>query len=258
MSAANFTTVTETPGVGATAEQLAMLYARYKHAAMFCEGKAVLEVACGAGQGLGYLAKNATVVVGGDFEERLVRVAQHHYRDRVPLLQFDAHALPFRSRSFDTILLFEAIYYLAHPEQFLAECTRVLRADGTLLICTVNREWEDFNPSPFSTRYFSARELAALLSAHGFHVELFGGFPVKQESARDVVVSVIKRAAVALHLVPKTMKGKQLLKRIFLGKLAPLPAEVTEDMAVDRPPELLAQDTLVSGYKVLYAVARLP
>jgi len=30
---------------------------------------------------------------------------------------------------------------------------------------------------------------------------------------------------VALHLIPKTMKGKELLKKIFYGKLIPFPVK---------------------------------
>jgi ubiquinone/menaquinone biosynthesis C-methylase UbiE len=194
--------------------------------------------------------------VGGDYTERLLRLALQHYRDRIPLVCLDAHGLPFRDRSFDIVILFEAIYYLAEPDQFLAECRRVLRPPGVLLICTVNKEWSDFNPSPFSRRYFSSRELGQLLERHGFGVELFGAFPVLKDSARDRVLSFLKRAAVALHLVPRTMKGREVLKRLFFGRLTPIPPEVTEGMAELHPLVPIATDTVNSSYKVLYAVGR--
>jgi len=60
--AIDYTTVTEMPGLKASREQLAMLYTRYAFAAKFCDGKDVLEVGCGAGQGLGYLATKARKV----------------------------------------------------------------------------------------------------------------------------------------------------------------------------------------------------
>ena len=104
-----------------------MLYTRYHLASQFSSGKDVLEVACGAGIGLGYLAKRARKAVGGDYSESLLRCVQSHYRSRVPLLRLDAHQLPFGDGSFDTVLLFETIYYLAEPGKFLDECSRVLR-----------------------------------------------------------------------------------------------------------------------------------
>src|SRR2546427_9416346 len=109
---ADYTSVAETPTLKASREQVSMLYTRYHFAADHCLGKVVLEVACGAGQGLGYLAKKAKLVVGGDYTENLLRVAQRSYNRRVPLLHLDAHALPFRDSSFDVVLLYEAIYYL--------------------------------------------------------------------------------------------------------------------------------------------------
>lgn len=252
----DYTTVTELPGAAASPEQLSMLYTRYAYAAGFCEGKEVLEVACGAGLGLGYLAKKATRVVGGDFTEPLLRVARHYYGEAMPLVRLDAHALPFRDRRFDVIILYEAIYYLAGPGQFVKECRRVLRDGGVLLICTVNRGWSDFNPSPFRTHYFSAGELSDLLREHRFQVELHGAFPVVNGSVKDTVVSFLKRAAVTLHLMPKTMKGKELLKRIFFGKPVPLPAKVEEGMAAYSRPAPLSSDSSDSRYKVLFALAR--
>lgn len=48
----DYSTVTELPGGNATKEQLARMFHRYCFAANFCRGKDVLEVACGAGQGV--------------------------------------------------------------------------------------------------------------------------------------------------------------------------------------------------------------
>lgn len=251
----DYTSVTEAPGNHITREALTMMCTRYAYAADLCEGKDVLEVACGAGQGLGYLAKRARRVVGGDYTEQLLQTARHHYRDKIPLMRLDAHVLPFRDRCFDVVILYEAIYYLPYPGRFLEECRRVLRDGGVLLICTINREWSDFNPSPFSTRYFSAQELSELLQEHQFRVEIYGAFPVKSGSIRDLVVSFIRRTAVALHLIPKTMKGKELLKRLFLGKLVPMPAEVADGMADYAPPRPLSSDSMSAQYRVLYAIA---
>ena len=254
--AESYTTVTETPGVGATQEQLSMLYTRYKYASIHCKEKDVLEVACGSGQGLGYLAKGARWIVGGDYTGALIQKAQGYYNGRVPLLRLDAHVLPFKESCFDLVFFYEAIYYLAQPESFLKECRRVLRGKGVLLVCTVNKEWSDFNPSPLSKRYVSAKELDELLTKHGFNAEIFGAFPVPRDTLKDYTVSFLKRTAVASHLIPKTMKGKGFLKRIFFGRLVPLPPEIVDGMAAYVPPEPISCDLPVSDYKVIYAVGR--
>jgi ubiquinone/menaquinone biosynthesis C-methylase UbiE len=252
----NFEMVTEVPGVKASQEQLAMLYTRYAYAADFCVGKDVLEVACGSGSGLGFLDTRARTVVGGDLTSSLLDCAHAHYGSRVRLVQLDAQALPFTDGCFDVVLLYEAIYYLRWPEKFLDECRRVLRDRGMVILCSVNNEWPEFNPSPYSTRYYSAHELAGLFTYRHFTVEVQAGFPAAPLSFLEHVFSVIKRIAVRLHLIPKTMKGKEFLKRLVFGRLLPLPPEVVDGMAPYCPPVTIQNSIPVSGFKVLYAIAR--
>ena len=254
----DYSIITEVPGVGASREQLLRLQQRYQVAAGFCSQKKVLEVACGAGNGLGYLAKNASLVVGGDYTDSLVRIARNHYRGRLDVVQLDGHALPFGDASFDTIILFEALYYFQDPNQFVQECRRILARDGTLVICSVNNEWPEFNPSPHNTVYYSGPELCSLLNANGFQTELFGAFSTASNSLLGKAVSLLKRIAVTLHLIPRSMKGKELLKRIFFGRLVSLPAEL--GVPVEEIPQItpiLASDP-TAEYKVLYAIGHLP
>ena len=68
----SFETVTELPGAPVNGEQLQMLHTRYGWAGDFVEGKEVLEIACGSGIGLSYLAKKAKKVTGGDCDPKLV------------------------------------------------------------------------------------------------------------------------------------------------------------------------------------------
>jgi len=124
--------------------------------------KDVLEVACGAGVGIGSIAAVARHVVGGDIDVVNCEIARETYKDRpeVEILELDAEKMPFPSASFDLLLLFEALYYLNSPQKFFQEARRLLRPGGKLLISSVNCRWSGFNPSPFSTKYFDAAELA--------------------------------------------------------------------------------------------------
>jgi ubiquinone/menaquinone biosynthesis C-methylase UbiE len=252
----DYSQVTEVPGGKASGEQLQRLFSRYHFAGHYCKNKDVLEVACGSGQGLGYIARTARSITGGDFTQNLVQIAQRHYRGRIALLCLDAHHLPFEAQSFDVVIFFEAIYYLTRPEEFLDECSRVLRDNGTLLVCTVNKDWSDFNPSPHSVKYFSAPELFQLLRQKFVSVELYGGFAVSFNSVADRITSAIKRLAVAFNLIPRTMAGKELLKGIFFGKLVSLPYELYEDICEYSPLVPIPFDSPNTQHKVLYAVAR--
>ncbi len=233
-----------------------MQHSRYAYAAGYCDGKAVLEVACGAGQGLGYLAKRARRVVGGDYTPALLQLARQHYQSSVPLVCLDAHALPFATGSFEVVLLFEAIYYLTEAREFIAECRRVLRRDGVLLVCSANKKWPGFTPSPYAFRYFDAQELRDLLTKTGFDVEIYGVFPAKPSTATDTGIALIRSIGARLNLIPRSLKGRELLKRLFYGRLAIVGPEIDERMAQTAKLFSVEDGRSSSEYRVLYATGR--
>jgi ubiquinone/menaquinone biosynthesis C-methylase UbiE len=254
----NFSTVTELPGSQATSQQRSMLYTRYHLARSHSVNKDVLEVACGSGLGLGYLSQTARSVVGSDIDDTILNVARESYSDqqKVRLQKLDAERLEFSDASFDTVLMFEAIYYLPNAAKFIAEARRVLRPDGTLLICSVNHRWHGFNRSPFAAKYYDAEELRRSLESHNFSVQIFGGFPDKANSLPQQLVSAVRRVAIRWHLIPRTMKGKQWLKRLFYGRLKMLDREVHDQMAPLENLVELSTGVDTQQFRVLYAVAR--
>src|SRR5262249_13737508 len=131
----------------------------------------------------------------------------------IRLREFDAADLPYRDHSFDVVLLFESVYYLRAPDAFFREAARVLRSGGEFLLATVNCQWRRFNPSPFSIQYLSATQLKEGLEQAGFDVEIRAGFR-ENASAKAELVAIVRRIAVALNLIPGTMTGKALLKRL--------------------------------------------
>jgi hypothetical protein len=131
-----------------------------------------------------------------------------------------------------------------------------LRKEGLLLIATVNKDWSEFNPSPFSTRYFSVPELSELLRKKGFKAEMYGVFSVLPEGVKEKIIATIRKTAVALHLIPKTMKGKELLKKIFYGRLQPLKAEIEEGVCEYLPPVPIPSNIPNREHKVIYTIAR--
>lgn len=256
----DYSTVTELAGARASRSQLERICNRYYFAAQFCDDKDVLEVACGAGQGLGYLAKRARRVVGVDIDTGILEQPKSTYRgrDNIEVLGADAEKLPFSDGSFDVVILYEAIYYLRRPERFANEARRILRPGGTLLVCTANKDLPDFNPSPYSFRYFAPTDFVALLEPLGFGVQILGESPVAQEGVRGRIVSAAKRLAVRYHLMPSTMRGKEIVKRLVFGRLVRLPSEIDESMAPRRPPTPLDPHSPARGHLVIHCVARLP
>jgi SAM-dependent methyltransferase len=257
VSGADYTSVTEAPGDPLRAEALDMLAARYALAEERARGRRVLEAGCGPGQGLGLMNSAARFLVGGDYTRKLLAFAGQRYGARVPLVRLDAQSLPFVAGSFDLVVFYEAIYYLARPAAFVAECRRVLSPGGAVLLCTANRLVPDFNPSPYSVRYYSSEELRDMFESQGFAVTVLGAFRAAPSSLREGVVSIVKRAAVALDLVPRTMKGKALLKRLFFGPLQAAPAELVPGLSRLEVPVPIARGAADATHRVIYVIATL-
>ena len=107
--AIDYTEVTEISGDDVSREQIQRMVTRYYFAQQYCHGKDVLELGCGAGQGLGLLRQAANTLVGGDYSKPLLDIVRKHYEDKIPLVRLDAQFLPFRRQSFDVTILYEAI-----------------------------------------------------------------------------------------------------------------------------------------------------
>jgi len=256
VSAPDFSSVTELPRQGATSMQISMLRTRYGWAAQHAAGKDVLEVACGAGLGLGWLAERARRVAAGDIDAANCRIAREACRGQVNIHvgRMDALELPFEGGSFDVALLFEAQYYLADLPRFLAEARRVLRPGGALLISTVNCEWSGFHPSFLHTRYWTALELLHALDDAGFETRLGAGFP-DCDHGPGGLRKRLKTVASRLGCIPRSLRAKAVLKRVFYGRLDSIPARLD---AAGPAGDMIPVDggTDLTRYRTLYFEAR--
>ncbi len=253
----DFYDVTEIPGDDITREQLERNYHRYYWAGTYCKGKTVLEVACGSGQGLGYLSGLAKKFSAGDYSQKLFDIAANHYGKRIDLKKFDAQKMPYKDKSFDVIILFEAIYYIPKAEKFISECRRILKKGGRLLIATANKDLFDFNPSPYTYKYFGVVELNVLLSKYGFETEFYGNSPLSEVGMIQKILRPVKMVASKIGVIPKTMKGKKLLKRLVFGKLLKMPNEIKSGMIKFVEPVKLDAGVPDIRHKVIYASAAL-
>lgn len=252
----DFSAVSEAPGVGVTLENARMLFTRYDFGRRYCAGKDVLEIACGAGMGLELLAGTAKSVVGGDLDPSFVASARRRYGERLRVDEIDAASLPYKDGSFDVALLMEAIYLLPDAVKAVAEARRILRPGGVFVVVSANREWSLFNPCERCTMYYSAAELKKLMESVGFEVELFKGFEDQPRGLKSKLLGLARKVVVGLHLIPNTMKGKELMKRLAYGRLIVLPEAIEEGFAT--PASLERHDGAgpISRHKVIYAVGR--
>jgi ubiquinone/menaquinone biosynthesis C-methylase UbiE len=256
--AKDYTAITELPGSLLNREQFGRFVHRYALAGEQARSGRLLEVACGAGSGLGFVQQHARQVVGLDYTEAVLRLAQAHYGARIPLVRGDAQTIPFAAAAFDLILCFEAIYYLPDYRRFLTESRRVLAPGGTLLLCQSNPDWPDFVPGPLTTHYPSAPELASALAQAGFHnIQLFGALPTTSATPQQLLIHRLRRLVLSSGLLPSEGPAAALLKRLTYGQLTPLPVELDiATTATDRfklSIDRLDSTVLNRTHRVLYA-----
>ncbi|HZC69791.1 MAG TPA: class I SAM-dependent methyltransferase [Jatrophihabitans sp.] len=150
----------------------------YRFLLPYVAGDTVLEVGCGEGYGTDLLADVARVVIGIDYDAHTVAHAAATY-PRAAFARANLAALPAPSESFDVVATLQVIEHVWNHREFVDECRRVLRPGGLFVVTTPNRL--TFSPgrteplNPFHTKEFTAAELAALLTRHGFgDVAIYG------------------------------------------------------------------------------------
>ena len=248
--------VTEMAGESISQEQLDRAYTRYQWAKDFCFEKDVLEAACGAGQGLGLLRSVSRSLVAGDIDEEILERLKNHYKKTVNTHCFSADNLPVSDETLDVVIIFEAIYYLPNFLNFLKECSRVLRPGGAVLMCMPNKDLYDFNPSPHSTTYYNAMDLEKPLQENGFVGRFFASTPVSQISWKQKILRPLKKLAVSFNLIPKSMKGKEFLKRLVFGEMVVMPPELVDGCAYRYPVNPISSHKPDKIHKVIYCYAQ--
>ncbi|MCU1278732.1 MAG: Methyltransferase type 11 [bacterium] len=150
--------------------------ARYEFALPWCEGRDVLDAACGVGYGSAILHRVARQVIGVDRSGDAVAYARGRYaRDGVKFETMDVTALKADAGSFDVVCSFETLEHVDDPELAVAEAARVLRSGGTYIVSTPHVAVTTRTPAnPHHQVEFSRDDLEALLRRFFPSVTLYG------------------------------------------------------------------------------------
>jgi SAM-dependent methyltransferase len=106
-------------------------------------GEVVLDVGCGRGLNLVSLKEKGGILVGCDASKVMLEKAQGSFREnRMPLLLIGgvSENLPFKDAAFDKVYCKGAIDHFYNPFKALLEMSRVLKADGRVVISVANFE----------------------------------------------------------------------------------------------------------------------
>lgn len=135
----------------------------------------VLDVGSGDGAAASSIAAYCRSLTCIDTNARLIEAAGQrlakfpHVRTEV----LDVHALPFDARTFDTVLMFHTLTYAEDPARALAECARVLRPGGKLVLLCLDEHRQQEVTARYGERHagFSPKAVEALLAASGLEVK---------------------------------------------------------------------------------------
>lgn len=134
----------------------------------------VLDVGSGDGAAAASLAPHSRSLTCIDTNARLVESAKERLArfDHVKTLVADVHALPFADASFDAVMMFHTLTYAERPARAIAECARVLRPGGRLVLLCLNQHRQTEVTARYGELHpgFSPRAVRGLLSAAGLEV----------------------------------------------------------------------------------------
>ena len=105
-------------------------------------GNKLLEVGCGIGTDLVRFAKGGAEVTGVDLSQTALELAEKNARHANVTLRLElanGEDLPFVDEAFDVVYGHGVLQYTAEPHKMVAECCRVLRADGIAIFMVYNR-----------------------------------------------------------------------------------------------------------------------
>lgn len=126
----------------------------------------VLDVGCCGGWLSLEIIKRGNKVIGIDLPKV---VKQAINQNRGMLVAGDACSMSFKNNVFDAVYASELIEHLFEPEDFIAECYRILKDNGKLVIATPwDKEASLIHPT--HRCWFCPETIKELLQKHSFHV----------------------------------------------------------------------------------------
>jgi SAM-dependent methyltransferase/DNA-binding transcriptional ArsR family regulator len=159
----------------------------------------VLDVGSGDGAVASSIAPHCRSITCIDKSPRMIEAA----RERLAKLPnaraelADVQELPFRTASFDAILVFHTLTYAEDPRRAIDECARVLRPGGRVVLLSLDQHEHRDVTAPYGERHpgFSPRAVRGLLARAGLEVS-FSGIACREAKKPhfQVVLSVAEKA----------------------------------------------------------------
>jgi 2-polyprenyl-6-hydroxyphenyl methylase/3-demethylubiquinone-9 3-methyltransferase len=188
--------------LGFIREQALARFDRDAKAARPFEGLRLLDIGCGGGLLSEPMTRLGFQVTGVDASERNIGVARVHAERSGLKIDYRASTaealLAAKEPAFDLILNMEVIEHVAEPKAYLADCTRLLKPGGLMIVATLNRTLRSLAFAKIGAEYvlgwlpkgahdwskfLTPDELIAMAATPGLKVD--GPFGVAYDPLRD-------------------------------------------------------------------------
>lgn len=144
----------------------------YRHILPVVDGLDVLEAGCGEGYGAQILATRARSVCALDYDAYAIGHA-HAVYPHIAVVRGNLVQLPYAEESFDVVVSLQTIEHLWDQPRFIAECLRVLRPHGRMVVSTPNTL--TFPPgNMYHPKELTARELRDLVTPYATITSFLG------------------------------------------------------------------------------------
>lgn len=138
-----------------------------------------LDLGCGTGEMMKLILQRHPQkrLCGLDLSEKMLEVAEEKLHGKGKLILGDSEHLPYCDASFDLVYCNDSFHHYPHPQKVLEEVHRVLKEQGTLLLCDCWQpgaaRWIMNRFMKFSqegdVKLYSEREIREMLSVANFH-----------------------------------------------------------------------------------------
>jgi SAM-dependent methyltransferase len=203
----------------------------------------LLDVGCGEGSFLVAMAKRGWHVTGVDFDEAAVHAARQAHGLDVHTGTIDT--IVARGMTFDVVTASHVIEHVPDPVEFLAQCVRVLRPGGRVILRTPNahswghqrygRAWRGLEP-PRHLHIFTTAALSACARKAGFADARFFTSP----RAAEIILTESHFLATKGSFRPAELSLAEKLRRRVVAPTLALQAQLAWDSEPDSGEELYA------------------
>lgn len=166
----------------------------------------VLDIACGEGYGVAYLAEKAKFVFGGDISIDVIERCNKKYKNmrNTEFRVEDITNLSFDDNSLDVVTSFETLEHV-NPEKSLKEIYRVLKEDGRLILSTPQNRFGHIPIHASHNREYSLEELQEIVSKYFLIVKTVG---IKQGCITDEIN--IRGSNTFMILMKRRFPGREI------------------------------------------------